>query len=599
MSADPAPPINLVDGFDPADFAIWQGLAQKALKGAPLERLYAELPGGIAVKGLYRPADRDLAPSPAIDLPARDPFMAWDIRQIITEPEPSTANAVALEHLEGGANSVEFVIDPTGVFGVRANSNEAIATLIRGIDTSLAVVALNSPIMTQMNAESLASAVHSDHRATARLAFNLDVSAAGLSGVPALDFKTLADDLRRWHSVFPMATILRADSRPVAEGGGTGVDELAVLIASGIENLRLGQAAGLDATTTNRILQFTCSVGADTVVEIARLRAARILWSHVLAASGASGTMRLQAVTQIRMMTRRDSWTNMIRTTCAAFAAGVGGADSVTVAPFTAASGLPDALARRMARNTCLILQTESHLGAVADPGAGSFAIETMTRDFATVAWGRVQEIEAAGGLIAALDAGLVQRWVTEARVSLQRDVMRRKVPVVGISEFANLAETPPGAGAGNAPAGDGIAPIRLAEPFEALRDAAEGFGEAKVFLATLGPLAKFNARAGFARNAFEAGGLAAIGADRAHADTAALVAAFTASGATIACLCGDDATYGEAAEVVAAALKAAGARAVWLAGKADIPGVDRTIFAGADILAALQAAHAILGIAP
>jgi methylmalonyl-CoA mutase len=239
------------------------------------------------------------------------------------------------------------------------------------------------------------------------------------------------------------------------------------------------------------------------------------------------------------------------------------------------------------------VLQEESHLGRVADPAAGAWAMESLSEDLAKVAWELVQQIEQAGGLEAALTSGLVQGWVAETRTARERDVAKRKTALVGVSVFPNLGEdlallpTPAVSG------GKGLStpPMRLSAPFEALRAKPNG----TIFLATLGPIAKFNARSGFAKNAFEAGGIKALGGDDVHDGDQAIIAAFTKSGAKIVCLCGDDDTYQTRAAPLAQALKHAGAKTVWLAGKGSFQGVDRTIFAGADILAELTFAHQIL----
>jgi methylmalonyl-CoA mutase len=304
-----------------------------------------------------------------------------------------------------------------------------------------------------------------------------------------------------------------------------------------------------------------------------------------------------------RMMTRRDPWTNLLRTTLAAFSAGVGGADAVSVLPFTQALGCPDAFARRLARNTQLILQQESHMAKVVDPASGSGGFEAVTDELAKAAWALVQEIERAGGMEAVLRDGTFQRRVAAMRTSRQQAVARRSEALVGTTDFAHLHEAPvevmlPFPAAGSA-TGD-LAPFRLAEPFEALRDladAAAARGAApKVFLAMLGDLSDHAARAGYARSFFAAGGIAAVG--EAALDPASLAAAFAASGAKLACLCASDALYAEVGPQVVTMMKAAGARCVFVAGKpgagADAlrqAGVTDFIFAGCDALAVLAVA--------
>ena len=303
----------------------------------------------------------------------------------------------------------------------------------------------------------------------------------------------------------------------------------------------------------------------------------------------------------------------MLRTTIAVAAAGLGGADAITVLPHTAPLGLPDPFARRVARNTQLVLLEESNLGRVGDPAAGSGALEAMTDELCIAAWSAFREIEQQGGVWAALETGVIQRHAATVRAERERAVARRTDILTGTNEYPNINEVLP-AVLDVAPAAlpkddaavtaAALPRIRLAEPFEQLRDASDKIlaqtgARPKVFLATLGKPADFNARANFAKNFFEAGGIEAVGGGDGPSP---LAAAFKASGAALACLCGSDKTYDSEAEAAAAALKAAGARRVYLAGRPGAKeatlraaGVQTFIHEGCDVLATLQAAYDIL----
>lgn len=582
---------TLADGFDDPDMSAWQLLAQKALKGASLDKLTANTYDGIAIKPLYTAGDVTDNNS-AIPARPRDAFLPWDIRQTVLDNDPIFANQVALSDLERGVSSIEFQIDHSGLNGVCARTADDFAALTKGILTSLATIALQAPDDPIGAARALAHAIKPTDRLAAKLAFNVDPMAQMMSGgigVPGAQAAQFAKDMM---IAYPAATALRADARPIHEGGGSDGQELAVLIASGIAHLKAGEAVGLTPAQVNQTLVFAVSVGPDVVVEIGKLKAARRLWARVLDACGVSAPMALHAVTSARMQSIADPWTNILRATCAAFGAGAGGADIVTVLPFTSAYAHADERARRIARNTQLILQEESHLGTVADPAAGAWAMEAISEDLARAAWALVQDIERVGGLEAALEVGLVQSWVAATRAARERDIAKRKAALVGVSVFANLGEAlalTPVIKAGQS--GGAIPPMRLSAPFEALRAKPNGI----IFLATMGPIATFTARSGFAKNAFEAGGIKALGSEDVHAGDQAIVAAFIKSDAKIACLCGDDDTYQLRAAPLAQALKHAGAKAIWLAGKGTFHGVDRTLYAGADILAELTIAHQIL----
>ena len=304
-----------------------------------------------------------------------------------------------------------------------------------------------------------------------------------------------------------------------------------------------------------------------------------------------------------------------VKGSIAVTAAGVGGADNIAVLPHTAAIGLPDAFARRVARNTQLVLLEEANLAKVADPAAGSGAIEHLTDALCASAWALFQTYDKAGGAWAALEQGMIQRDVAAVREKRQAAAARRKDPITGTSDYPNLhenaarvlnvARAPLPKEPGAEPTIEPLPSIRLAEPFERLRDKSDAIlrktgARPKVFLANLGKVSDFTARATFARNFYEAGGLESVGNDG-FPDHAAMVAAFKTSRAEVACLCSSDKVYDAQAVEAAKALSAAGAivhlagrpgahEAAWNAG-----GVKTYIYVGCDVLATLQAAHDIV----
>jgi methylmalonyl-CoA mutase len=288
------------------------------------------------------------------------------------------------------------------------------------------------------------------------------------------------------------------------------------------------------------------------------------------------------------MTTRHDPWVNLLRTTVACFAAGVGGADVVTVQPFDAALGLPDSFSRRIARNTQNLLVEEGHLGRVLDPAGGSWYVESLTESLAQAAWTWFTEIERAGGLVAALDSGLVRDRIAAAWDDRATRLAHRTDALTGVSEFPNLAEKLPERRPAPEVLPSGRLPrVRAAQDFEELRDRAERAAERpRVYLATIGPVARHTARASFAGNLFQAGGLETPSGDGASG----LAEAAT----TVACICGTDKDYASEAAALAEELKAAGATQVWLAGKPElsIDGVDGYVFAGCDALAVLRTVH-------
>jgi methylmalonyl-CoA mutase len=330
-------------------------------------------------------------------------------------------------------------------------------------------------------------------------------------------------------------------------------------------------------------LEFRYAATADQFLTIAKLRAARRLWARVAEVCGApeAGGQRQHAVTSSAMMTARDPWVNMLRTTLACFAAGVGGADAVTVQPFDARLGLPDGFARRIARNTQSLLIEEANVARVVDPAGGSWYVERLTEDLAEAGWAWFTEIERAGGMAAALDAGLVADRLAATWARRADNLAHRRDPVTGVSEFPNLDERLPVRAPLPVPHGG----HHYGEAFEALRDRAEAMpARPTVFLATLGPIAVHTARATFAANLFAAGGIATVRSGP-STDPAEIAAAFRDSGATVACLCSSDKLYAEYAAPVAAALREAGATKVWVAGKGS---PDDHLYTGCDAVAVL-----------
>jgi methylmalonyl-CoA mutase len=436
------------------------------------------------------------------------------------------------------------------------------------------------------------------------------------------DIADAAHFAARVRKQLPAATSLRIDARAVHEAGGTEAQEIAAALASGICYLRALNEAGLEIDEAATSLSFALSIGPDVLIEAAKLRALRLCWARVMQASGAAPDARaahIHAFTAQRMMTRADAHTNIVRVTCAAFAAAIGGADAITTRPFTDALGLPTPFARRVARNTQHVLLEECRLGHVADPAGGAWFVEKITRDLAELAWAKMQAIEAHGGIVAKLTSGALQREISEARGKRQHAIATRRETITGVTDFPLLnaaapdvatpdRRLPAGKQVGRQDAGDPrvepLAPIRWAAPFEALCERAEHMERRPIFFATIGALPAFGPRAQFARSLFAAGGVASIGEEQPHASRDAMIDAFVASKTRVALICGTDAAYANEAENAAQRLKAARCDWVILAGKPGeleprlrAAGVDQFVYVGQDALKELETLHAALGI--
>jgi len=613
--------LPLAAEFPPTSEAEWRKLVEAALKGAFFEkRLVSQTYDGLRIEPLYPRA------AGAKPVAGRASGQAWALMQRVDHPDPVAANALALQDLENGATGLTLVMAGS----INANGyglDAAPATL----DRALEGIALDAGITIDFNL-SPETRIAVDHVAALVKARKLDpaavdmraslnpiggFAAAGISAKPWSELsKILAAAVRNLAEQGFRGPFVVADGRIIHNAGGSEAQELGFAIAAAVECLRALEAGGLPLDAARGMIYFRLAADADEFLTIAKFRAIRKLWARVEAACGLTpARATVAAETAWRMLTKRDPYVNMLRTTIAVTAAGLGGADNIVALPHTLAIGLPDAFARRVARNTQLILLEESNLYRVADPAAGSGAIEGLTEKLCSAAWAVFQKIETAGGPWAALEQNLIQHEVAAVRAARQRAIARRKDALTGATDYPLLDETParvldvaPVAKTKTAAAGvEPLPSIRLAEPFEALRDKSDAMlkktgARPKVFLANLGKIYDFTARAMFAKNFYEAGGIEALSNDG-FKDQAAMIAAFKASCAKLACLCSSDKVYAVEAADAAKALTAAGAT-VHLAGRpGDLEaaltgaGVKTFVFVGCDVVSTLQAAHDILGV--
>jgi methylmalonyl-CoA mutase len=589
--------------------AAWEARVKAALpQGTSLAELSSLTFEGLAVEPLYCPR-RDAAPL----LRARS---GWEIAQRLDHPDPRLANAQALEDLENGAQSLAIVVaDAEAARGFGLASSQ-ICRALEGIDLALVSVRLDAGAGAAAAGEALRSLIGQrgiDPGSTA-IDFALDpIGTFAACGRWPIQEAELAQQLSKAAGQMREAgypgTSLLADGRVYHEAGCGEAQELGFVIATAVHYLRLLESHDWPLDAAARQISFLMAADAAEFLTLAKFRALRRLWASVEQHCGlVARTPRVHAETAWRMMAGRDPWTNVLRTTLASFAAVAGGADVVTVLPCSLACGLPDARARRLARNTQLILQHESHLDKVADPAAGSGAFEGLTDEMCHRAWSIFAEIERQGGMVAALQSGHVRHAIEPTRAARDTALARRTLPLTGVSEFVDLeGPSMPVVIPAPAPARRSAASLparRDGEPFEHLRAAADAFAQAsgnppRIYLACLGRPASFMARATFAKNFFEVGGIEAVLGEVPRA--AQVGAAFRRAQAQFACLCASDAAYADEAAGFAAALKEAGAVHLYLAGRpanqADLraAGVDTFIALGDDVLATLAGAHAML----
>lgn len=625
MTLLPDSGLSLAAEFPAPTHEQWQGLVAGVLRksgrdvsGAATEdALSTSLEDGLTTRPLYTAAD---APGDA-GMPGFAPFTrggtpggpapgGWDVRQRHARTDPARTNEAVLDDLANGTTSLWLAVGAAGV------PVSGLAEALDGVYLDLAPIALDAgDEFPAACAELLRLYDERDvPRGEVRGTLGADpIGRLARTGDETPGLQDAAAELAgRCHREYPELRALVVDALPYHEAGGSAVQELGCSLAAGVAALRDLTAAGLSVEAACGQLEFRYAATADQFLTIAKLRAARRLWARVAEVSGAGpagAAQRQHAVTSSVMMTRRDPWVNMLRTTVASLAAGVGGADSVTVLPFDHTLGLPDGFARRIARNTSTILIEESHLGRVIDPAGGSWYVERLTDDLAHAAWAWFQEIELAGGQRAALRDGLIAERLAATWATRSEKLARRREPVTGVSEFPQLAEAPVVRDAPPPAATGGLPTVHRDDAFEALRSRSDAHlastgARPRVLLAALGPAAAHTARVTFASNLFQSGGIEPVH-DPVTVDATTVADALTASGTTLACLCSSDPVYAEQAAQVAAALKAAGATRVYLAGRPGEQretliraGVDEFVAVGDDAVAVLSAALDHLGVA-
>jgi methylmalonyl-CoA mutase len=607
------PDMPFADAFPPAEEAQWRKLVEGVLKGKSFETLVSKTYDDIAIAPLY-PRPSEAAPRALRAAPG-----PWSVVQRIDHPDPVEANKQALSDLENGVTGLQLVFAGSGGdygFGLPDASDETIAQVLDGVFLETGInIELDLSAATRDAAANIAHLIEARgiDPALTNIVFGLNPLGGMARGkIDAEDWPTLAPRFAQYVQGLAdrgfQKSLCVADARLVHAAGGSEVQELAFALASAVAYLRALEASHIDLDAARQMISFRLAADADQFCGIAKFRALRRLWARVEDACGLTSTpLHLHAETAWRMMTRVDPHVNLLRTTMAVFSAALGGADSISVLPFTQALGLPDAAARRLARNTQLVLSEESNLDKVSDPAAGSGGYEALTNAFCERAWELFQQIEKEGGLAKALASGSFQSRVAETRARRRERVARRLDPLTGASEFPILEEVsvsvlkplPPSPETEDART---LPRIRLAEPFERLRAAADAIAEKAtrpaVFLANLGSPATFAPRAMFAKNFFAAGGIAAIDTDGFDSPQRA-TAAFKASGAKLACICSNDSVYAEKAVASARALADAGAKAIYIAGRpreleAELrqAGVSDFIYAGCDVLRVLEEAQ-------
>jgi len=437
--------LPLAAEFPPASREDWLKLVRTALKDRPLEQLTAKTYDGIPIEPLYARA--------ANARPIAGRRGPWGVQARIDHPDPAVANAEALHELANGATGLTLVFAGSiGAYGYGLPGDaQSVARILEGVHLDAITIELQTAEPTRDAADHIAALVKSRGHApgAVNIRFGHDaIGAHSLTGTLPIPYRDLmprfAEHVGSLAKQGFKSPLTAADGRIIHNAGGSEAQELAYVVAVAVAYLRALEGSGAAFDVARSMIEFRLSADADQFLTITKFRALRALWARVEQACGLDPKPTfVSAETAWRMMTKRDPWVNMLRTTIAAFSAGVGGADALTVLPFTSAIGLPDRFARRIARNAELLLLEESNIAKVADPTAGSGSIEDLTDKLSRAAWALFQEIEAAGGAPAALESGLIQEKVEKVRAAHEAATAQRKDALTGTTDYPHLAETP------------------------------------------------------------------------------------------------------------------------------------------------------------
>lgn len=476
QSTDAATPT--FDEFPPTPLEEWRKAIDKVLKGAPFEkRLVTKTYEDIDLQPMYR--QEDLEGLPHLDgLPGFAPYLrattplgyvggSWDVAQEMPYATPAAFNAALKADLERGQNAVNIVLDRPTLAGVDADQAEAddvgrgglsissvadLAAALEGVDLEKTPIFVQASTSALTFTALLVALVQQQGKSMAKVRGAIGMDPLGQlarSGRLPRDldgsYDVMTQLTRRAKDNAPQLQTITVQGSPYHNGGASATQELAFVLATGVEYLRALQARGLSVDDAAPRFRFALSIGSNFFMEIARLRAARLLWAKIVKAFGgndAAQQMHLHARTSAWNQTIYDPHVNLLRATTEAFSAAVAGCDSLHISPFDELLRVPDEFARRVARNTHTVLREESHITKTVDPAGGSWYVEKLTDEVARKTWAIFQEVEKLGGMAKALEVGWPQNQVADMASKRAANIAKRKDIFVGTNMYPNLKET-------------------------------------------------------------------------------------------------------------------------------------------------------------
>lgn len=588
---------KLFSEFAPVPTEKWEEVIQRDLKGADYEKkLVWRTDEGFKVRPYYRAEDlKDLGYLEV--MPSEFPYTRgakadnnWDIVQSVTATDPAEANAVALASIKGGATMIAFNCK-------EVKNAQDLAVMLKGIEMPKIGIQLQHVCGRAVEAVRdfiTYLDVNKIDKSQVRGGVAYDGIACALRHgkfrtTPEAAMET-ALELVRLTEEMPQFRVVNVRGILLHNGGATIVQELGYALGIANEYLAYATSHGLTVDQMASKMEVTLSIASTYFMEIAKLRAFRLLWATMVAqykpADDKSCLVRINSVASSWNKTIYDPYVNMLRTTTEGMSAALGGADSITLQPFDMAYKHDDDFSRRISRNVQVILKEESYFDKVVDPGAGSYYIESLTDSIAEHAWKQFQAVEADGGMVNLVISGAVKSAIEESCHKRDIDIATRKYVLLGTNQYPNIndAMLDKIEEQGQEESGEGLRTYRGAMAFEALRLRTERYakqhGRPKVFLLKIGNLAMRQARAGFVTNFFGCAGYEIL--DNAGFDTVEHgIEAAQAAQADIVVICSSDEEYATFGVEAAKAAKAAGF--IYIVAGNPAEGVEELKAAGTD----------------
>lgn len=451
--------------FDYPEYNDWKNEAINALKGAPFDKkMFIDTYEGITLEPIYKHNVYDKLNSQLNNLPGFMPYLrandylgilakgTWSIAQKIPYPLPQQFNNAIKNDLRNGQNAVFLNYNTNNIINHNKTNIRNIndfKTAIDGIEfekTPLLLNDENCPESAYFLIKSLINDGIYDKAKLSGIIFNdpiANFARTGKSlGAIASKVRNIAEAIRMMND--NNLRLFTADASVYHNGGSNAVQELAFSLSSAVYYIRELLKENIDINSIADKIAFVLPIGKNFFMEIAKIRAARILWAKIIdsfSGNAKSQKMYIHSETSLRETTKYDPWVNLLRATSETFSAIAGGVDSLTVTNFDAVWGLPNDFSRRTARNTQNVLKYESHLIDTIDPAGGSWYIESLTQQFAEMVWAKFQSIEKHEGMLAAIENSIIQNEVIQSYKERLNNLSIRKEVILGTNKYPNLQE--------------------------------------------------------------------------------------------------------------------------------------------------------------